>query len=100
LLNRVAEEVKENGTSFRMKARVQAEALLAHSFMIATDPDAPTSERVKLIQWTAKMGALEPKEEKGDGPATGGFNLTIQFAGQAPQQVISSARPPLTIENE
>lgn len=97
-LSRIGKEVKESGLSFKLKARAQAEELLGHSFEIATDPLAPTSERVKLIQWTAKVAGYEPKEGKEEGRAGGGLNLTIQFSGQAPVQVVQ--HEPLTILQE
>ena len=97
-LARIGKEVKESGLSFKMKVRAQAEELLGHSFEIATDPLAPTSERVKLIQWTARVAGYEPKEGKEEGRAGGGLNLTIQFAGQAPVQVVQ--HEPVTITQE
>lgn len=90
LLARVGKEVRESGLSFRTKAKAQAEELLGHSFEIATDPNAPTSERVKLIQWTARVAGLEPKE-KDEGAGRGGFTLNLTFAGEAPQKVVSGA---------
>lgn len=100
LFDKVTAEVAESGQTFRMKARAQAEALLTQSFEIATDPTAPTSERVKLIQWTAKVAGYEPKPTPDDtGQGAGGFNLTIQFAGQQPQQVVTGAHVPAMIEN-
>lgn len=97
LLARVGKEIRESGLSFRTKARAQAEELLGHSFQIATDPLAPTSERVKLIQWTTRVAGLEPKE-KDDGAGRGGFTLNLTFAGEAPQKVVSGET--LTIDQE
>ena len=74
------EEVLASGVSFKLKAKIQAEDLLTHSYLIATDPEAPMSVRADLIKWTARVAGLEPKEEKGGG-AGGGFTLNISFAG-------------------
>lgn len=81
------EEVMAGGVSFRLKAKIQAEDLLTHSYLIATDPEAPLSVRADLIKWTARVAGLEPKEEKGSGQA-GGFTLNIQFAGDRPAAAI------------
>lgn len=77
------EEVLASGVSFKLKAKIQAEDLLTHSYLIATDPEAPMSVRADLIKWTARVAGLEPKEEKGGG-AGGGFTLNISFAGDRP----------------
>ena len=77
------EEILAGGISFKLKARIQAEDLLTHSYMIATDPEAPMSVRADLIRWTAKVAGLEPTPDKGVGQA-GGFTLNISFAGDRP----------------
>lgn len=97
LLQRTAEEVKTSGASFRMKARAQAEELLGYSFELATDPSVSSATRLDAIQWTAKMGDLEPKGAKDDGKTGGGLTLSITFSGQQPQTVVAGHEP-LTIE--
>jgi len=99
ILARVSKDVRESGLSFRSKARMQAEELLTHSFEIATDPNQAGSTRLSAIQWTAKVGGLEPKESKDEGKTGGGLTLSIQFSGAPPQQVIATHEP-LTIEQE
>lgn len=95
-LERISKEVQSNGLTFRAKARVQAEALLEHSFEIATDPDAPAAVRADLIKWTAKVGDLEPRKEADESKAGGGFSLSITFSGQEPMKVV--AHEPVLIE--
>lgn len=76
------EELVEKGVTFRLKAKIQAEDLLTHSYVLATDPEVPAAVRADLIKWTAKMAALEPQEkDKGGGAAGAGFTLNITFAG-------------------
>lgn len=89
MLARIGKEVRENGLSFRTKARVIAEELLPHAFQMATDPLTSSSTRATLIQWVTKVAGLEPKEAKDDGRSGGGLNLTIQFANAAPLKVVS-----------
>ena len=98
LLDRIAKDMHENGLTFRAKARSMAEALLETSFEIATDPEQPTSERVKIVQWTAKMAGHEKGLEKEEGTKQSGFSLSITFAGQEPVKVVQ--HEPLTITQE
>jgi hypothetical protein len=79
------EEVTASGISFKLKAKIQAEDLLSHSYLIATDPEAPMAVRADLIKWTTRVAGLEPKEDKGGGQ-TGGFTLNISFAGDRPTE--------------
>jgi len=100
LLERVVEEVREKGLSFRAKARVMAEDLLQHGYEIATDELASAAVRADLIQWMARVADLEPAKKDGkDVGAGGGLHLSITFAGQAPQTV-TTGREPITLEGE
>lgn len=89
LLSRIGKEIAENGLSFRAKIRAIAEDLLPTAHALATDPLTSAGERVKIIQWAAKLAGHEPKETKDDGRSSGGLNLTIQFANAAPLKVVS-----------
>jgi len=86
-LRRFKREIEENGGRFRAKARIQAEELIDHSFLMATDPEAPPAVRADLIKWTAKMGGLEPPAKKDEGSTGGGFNFQIVFSGAPPQAI-------------
>lgn len=97
LLEAAKKDIAENGVGFRMKARAQAEDLLAESFAIATDPLASAAVRADLIKWTAKVAGYEPKDKDDKGGGSGGLTLNITFAGQAQQAVVT--REPLTIEH-
>jgi len=99
LLERVTKDLRENGVTFKAKIKALAEEWLPYAHDIVTDPLAPTSERGKLIQWAAKLAGHEPKEIKDDSRTGGGLTLSITFAGQAPQQVVST-RETLTIDQE
>ena len=97
-LRRFKREIEENGGRFRAKARIQAEELIDHSFLMATDPEAPPAVRADLIKWTAKMGGLEPPVKKDDGSTGNGFNFQIVFSGAPPQAI--SGTTVNTIEGE
>lgn len=98
LLQRVSQEVREKGLSFRAKARVMAEDLLQHGYEIATDEYASAAVRADLIQWMARVGDLEPAPKTKDGGAAGGgLHLSITFAGQEKPTVVTGHEP-ITIE--
>jgi len=101
LVQSAAKEAQESGLSFRTKAKLIANELLPYAHEIATDPMNGAGVRLDAIQWTAKVAGLEPKETKDDGKTGGGLTLSITFAGQAPQQVVSATQyEPLTLEQE
>lgn len=58
-------EARQNGLSFREKAKVQAEDLLNTSYTLIHHPDVPAHVKADLIKWTAKMAALEPATASG-----------------------------------
>lgn len=97
LCKRIGSEVREHGLSFKSKMKAIAEELIPHAFDIATDPLQPAVVRAKIIEWSAKMAGFEPPPAKGVVDGGGGFNLSITFAGQAPQQVLATGR---TIEHQ
>lgn len=85
VLRKYRDEILAGGVSFKLKARVQAEDLLTHSYEIATDPETPASVRADLIKWTAAVAGLGPPKEqqKGEGASqSAGFTLNISFGGQ------------------
>jgi hypothetical protein len=73
-------EKEKNGTTFGVKARLQAEMYLENEIHeIVTSSTTPASTRLAAIQWVAKMGDLEPKEAKGDNQQNNQFNINISF---------------------
>lgn len=92
LCKRIGTEVRENGLSFKSKMKAVAEDLIPHAYEIATDPLQPGAVRQKIIEWAAKMAGFEPAPAKsGAEGGGGGFNLSITFAGQ-PAQTIMTGR--------
>lgn len=97
LMQQMSKEVQTSGLSFKTKAQLIAGELLPYANELATDPMISAAVRLSSIQWVAKMAGFEPKETKDDSKTGGGLTLSITFAGQAPQQVVSSQHEPLTI---
>lgn len=91
---RLQKEVQSEGMTFRQKARMLAEALLPHLYDDATKENIHAEDRLRILQWLAKVGDLEPKQATG--PTGGGFVLNITLGGQ--QQTITAE--PITIDGE
>lgn len=72
-------ELTENGTSFALKAQLQAEDLLKTQYRIAKDPDTPPSVAVAAIANTVRWAGLDKRPgDSGDG-ATGGARISINI---------------------
>jgi hypothetical protein len=96
LLGRIGVEIRENGLSFRQKAKAIAEELLPTAFDIATDPLQSSAVRADLIKWAAKVAGHEPNPKEA-AQAGAGFTLNLTFAGQTPEKIVGHV--PLTLEN-
>jgi hypothetical protein len=75
-------EIKENGVSFKHKARVQAEAYLEEVHVIVTDSDVSASTRLDAIKSVVRWAGLEPKEDtSAKDNATNAFQININLNG-------------------
>lgn len=70
--------VKEEGMSFKLKARLQAEELLKTSWRLIHAPqdEVPSSVKADLIKATARWAGYDAKDNAGGGSAN---NLNIQI---------------------
>jgi hypothetical protein len=57
-------EIRENGVSFKQKARVQAEEYLIEIHNLINDPLVPPSVKLDAIKSVTKWAGLEPAPEK------------------------------------
>lgn len=81
-LNRVEHyqtEIKDNGLTFKLKARAQAEELLTTSWSMIHHPDVSAAVKADLIKSTVKWAGLEAKTDEGTGNAAGGVRININF---------------------
>lgn len=90
--NKVAsyrDEIKNKGLTFRLKARAQAEELLATSWSLIHSIDVSPAVKADLIKSTVKWAGLEPRGEEQNGPA-GGVSITINLgdAGSLPMKLV------------
>jgi hypothetical protein len=90
-------EVRENGMTFRMKAKAQAEELLTTSWTLIHSPDVSATVKEKLIAHTVKWGGLEPKTDSVIEGVGGGVSITINLTDQPPA---NPALAPTVIEHE
>lgn len=74
-----AKELTENGASFALKAQVQAEALLATQFLIATNKETPPSVAATMIANTVRWAGLEKRAGETDMAAIGGPKVSISI---------------------
>ena len=73
-------EVRENGLSFKHKARIQAESYLEVLDQLVYSAATPASTRLDGIKQAVTWGALVPKESKdGDGQQAQAINIQINF---------------------
>jgi hypothetical protein len=92
-VQRFVRELNENGVSFQLKARIQAEELLKKQFVLIHDPDTPPAVAVKAIENTVRWAGLEPKvSQNGSGGADGPkFQIVFNLDAPAkPEKIIKS----------
>jgi hypothetical protein len=84
-------ELTENGTSFQLKARLQAEDLLARQFLLIHDPETPPAVAVKAIENTVRWAGLEPKTTGNGAGGAGGPQFQIIFNLESSKPVVIDA---------
>ena len=89
-------QAQEEGFSYRVKAQMQAEALLQTSYNMIQDSTMPPAVRADLIKFTARVAGFD---SAGKGPAStqaagNGFSININLAPPAPK---TGASDPMTI---
>jgi hypothetical protein len=75
-VKRYTKELTENGVSFQLKARIQAEELLKRQYILIHDPETPPAVAVKAIENTVRWAGLEPKTSQ---QATTGTGAAFQI---------------------
>lgn len=97
---RVKEYVKElttNGTSFALKAQMQAEDLLKTQYRIAKDPDTPPSVAVAAIQNVVRWAGYDKRagdSTDNDGPKGPKISININLGNTA-----APTTKTITVEN-
>lgn len=96
------EDIRANGTTFKVKARAQAEALLTTSWQLIHSQDVLPSVKADLIKSTVKWAGLEPSKEDGaQAGVSGGVTIHINLDGDNVPVVSKTVNPEVkTIEHE
>lgn len=77
-------QLKNQGTTFKLKAMAQAELLLDTSWDVIHGIDVSPAVKADLIKWTAKMAGYEPTKESGVGDQGVRINIIMGDATNAP----------------
>ena len=77
-------EVRDNGLTFRAKARVQAEMYLEDLHELVTAVDTPASVRLDAIKSVVKWGDLEPVPQSSSTQSITQNNMKIEIAWLPP----------------
>ena len=89
--------IREEGMTFRLKARAQAEELLTTSWTMIHNPEVNAAVKADLIKHTVKWSGLEPKNDNIAEGTNGGVRITINLGNEHEQ--IQSAVEHETIDN-
>lgn len=79
-------ELKANGESFKLKARVQAEELLKTQWEIIQDKAAPHAVRMKGIENVVEWADLKPRKAV-ENTAPTQISITIDLGGERPEVI-------------
>lgn len=82
-------DISENGITFRMKARTQAEELLMTSWALIHSEEVSAAVKADLIKSTVKWAGLEPKGDiTSDSGASGGVKITINLGNDSVEATV------------
>lgn len=84
-LQRAADMLKEEGMSFRVKAKLQSEELLKTSWRMIHNPNTPPSVAADLIKSTARWAQYDVPPSQAVAPPGSGFSISIHFNGEKPE---------------
>lgn len=77
------EEVRDKGLTFRVKARAQAEELLATSWHLIHDEDVSPNVKADLIKSTVKWAGLEVRGAEDNASGAAGVSITINLGDKS-----------------
>lgn len=88
-------EFEKSGLTFRLKAAMKADLLADKVFVDAMSNDVTLMQRLEAMKLFAKLGNLEPKEEKAQGPQTT-FAISIDLGERSVS--LNATTPAQTID--
>lgn len=91
-LQRAVDMLKEEGMSFKVRARLQASELLKTSWHMIHDPFAPHAVRADLIKFTVKAAGLDQSASVAPPALGSGFSININLGNAGPNlRVVNEA---------
>lgn len=91
-LQRAVDMLKEEGMSFRIKAKLQAEELLKTSWRMIHNPQTPPSVAADLIKSTARWAQYDTPPSANQAQPGAGFSISINFNGDKPEMKTINGR--------
>ena len=85
----IQKELDKEGVSFRLKARLQAEELLATSWALIHSPATPATVKAGLIKDTVRWAGWDAPPQENGGNGRGGFSVNIVLNSPTPTQGIT-----------
>jgi hypothetical protein len=80
-LERAVKVVAEEGMSFKIKAKLQAEELLKTSWRLIHDQRTPPNVQADLLKATMRWAEYDqPPQKDGGGPSRGFFSINFHFS--------------------
>ena len=84
-VNAYKKELEDNGVSFQLKAKIQAEEMLKRGWQLVHDSDTPPAVAVKQIENTVRWAGLDNKTQ--DVQSVGsGFSIVINIPNASSSQ--------------
>lgn len=77
-------DIRENGLTFKLKAKAQAEILLETSYELIHSPDVPATVKADLIKSTVKWAGYEPKNQEVQANNSEKVSITINMGDNKP----------------
>lgn len=94
------DDIRENGITFKLKARAQAEELLTTSWTLIHSPDVSAAVKADLIKSTVKWAGLETKTDENTGGVAGGVKININFGDSSMPMTLTADVGGDTIEHD
>lgn len=90
-LQRAVDMLKEEGMSFRIKAKLQAEELLKTSWRMIHNPTTPPSVAADLIKSTARWAQYDVPPSQMPATPGSGFSININLGNAGPSARVIEA---------
>ena len=84
-LQRAVDMLKEEGMSFKVRAKLQAEELLKTSWRMIHDPNTPPNVRADMMKATVRWAGYDVPPSQQQVPPGSGFSISINFSGDKPE---------------